>query len=175
VTGASGTDLRVPARAGRPRVEPETEKQKTDRQLIELLNELRVALPGAQVLLGFMLTVPFATRFGRVDHGGRIVMFVCLFFTAAGTVLLMAPSVYHRLRWESGGKSEVIRAGHWMFLAGTASLALGILAAVLLVTDVLFGAVAAVVAAVVLAAGIAVIWYVIPLTRGRSARVQAEE
>ena len=165
----------MPVRSERPRVETETEKQKTDRQLIELLNELRVALPGAQVLLGFMLTVPFATRFGRVGHGGRIVLFACLFFTAAGTILLMAPSVYHRLRWDEGGKEEVIRAGHWMFLAGTTSLALGILAAVLLVTDVLFGAVAAVVAALVLGTGIAVVWYVIPLTRGRSARVQAGE
>ncbi len=156
-------------------MEPETEKQRTDRQLIELLNELRVALPGAQVLLGFLLTVPFATRFGRVGHGGKVTLFVCLFFTAAGTILLMAPSVYHRLRWEAGGKSEVVRAGHWMFLAGTASLALGILAAVLLVTDVLFGAVAAVAAVLVLGTGIGVIWYVVPLTRGRSPRATAEE
>ncbi len=156
-------------------MEPETEKQRTDRQLIELLNELRVALPGAQVLLGFLLTVPFATRFGRVGHGGKVTLFVCLFFTAGGTILLMAPSVYHRLRWEAGGKSEVVRAGHWMFLAGTASLALGILAAVLLVTDVLFGAVAAVAAVLMLGTGIALIWYVVPLTRGRSPRTRAEE
>ena len=134
-----------------------------------------MALPGAQVLLGFLLTVPFATRFGRVGHRGKVTLFVCLFFTAAGTILLMAPSVYHRLRWEAGGKSEVVRAGHWMFLAGTASLALGILAAVLLVTDVLFGAVAAVAAVLVLGTGIGVIWYVVPLTRGRSPRARAEE
>ena len=139
-----------------PRAEPaggagdrETE---ADRQLIELLNELRVALPGAQVLLGFLLTVPFATRFGQVGHGGRIALFVGL-LTAAGTILLMAPSVYHRLRWEAGGKGEVIHVGHWMFLAGTTSLAVGILAAVLLVTDVLFGTVIAVVSVLVLGAG----------------------
>ena len=87
----------------------------------------------------------------------------------------MAPSVYHRLRWEAGGKSEVVRAGHWMFLAGTASLALGILAAVLLVTDVLFGAVAAVAAVLMLGTGIALIWYFVPLTRGRSLRARSEE
>lgn len=169
MSAGSGTVVALPARA------EETEKQKTDRQLIELLTELRVALPGAQVLLGFLLTVPFATRFGRVGDGGKIALFVCLFFTAAGTILLMAPSVYHRLRWEAGGKGDVVRAGHWMFLAGTTSLGLGILAAVLLVTDVLFGAVAAVVAVVVLAAGIAVIWYVIPLTRGRRPKTRSEE
>ena len=173
--GASRTVFPVPGRAERPGVESETEKQKTDRQLIELLNELRVALPGAQVLLGFLLTVPFATRFGQVGHGGRITLFVCLFFTAAGTILLMAPSVYHRLRWESGGKSDVIRAGHWMFLAGTTSLAVGILAAVLLVSDVLFGALTAVASVLVLGSGIAVVWYIVPLTRGRSARARSEE
>ena len=156
-------------------MEPETEKQRTDRQLIELLNELRVALPGAQVLLGFLLHRPVrdAVRAGRPRRQGHL--FVCLFFTAAGTILLMAPSVYHRLRWEAGGKSEVVRAGHWMFLAGTASLALGILAAVLLVTDVLFGAVAAVAAVLMLGTGIALIWYVVPLTRGRSLRARSEE
>ncbi len=67
--------------------EPETEKHRTDRQLIELLTELRVALPGAQVLLGFLLTVPFATRFGRVTEAQRITLFACLLLTVAGTLL----------------------------------------------------------------------------------------
>jgi hypothetical protein len=156
-------------------VDRETEKGKTDRQLIELLNELRVAMPGAQVLLGFLLTVPFATRFGRVSHHDRVALFFSLFFTAAGTILLMGPSVYHRLRWEVGGKTEVISAGHWMFLAGTASLAIGILGAVLLVTDVLFGAVLAAVVVLLLAALIAVTWYVLPLTHGRSRSTRSEE
>ena len=78
--------------------EPETAKERTDRQLIELLTELRVALPGAQLLLAFLLTVPFATRFGRMTEGQRDALFACLLLTALGTVLLMAPSVYHRLR-----------------------------------------------------------------------------
>ena len=63
----------------------ETPKERTNRQLIELSTELRVVLPGAQVLLGFMLTVPFATRFGRVSAGARVTLFACLLFTCAGT------------------------------------------------------------------------------------------
>ena len=72
----------------------ETEKEKTDRQLIELLNELRVALPGAQVLLAFLLTAPFV----RTTHFERVVLFAGVMFTSTGVLLLMAPSVYHRVR-----------------------------------------------------------------------------
>jgi Family of unknown function (DUF6328) len=72
------------------RIAPETEKECADRQLIELLNELRVALPGAQVLLGFLLTVPFATRFGRTTRLERATLFARLLLTVGGTLLLMA-------------------------------------------------------------------------------------
>jgi hypothetical protein len=76
------------------------------------MQELRVALPGAQVLLGFLLTVPFAARFGQTSTFERVTLFVCLLLTVGGTVLLMAPSVYHRLRWNQGGKSDVVLVGH---------------------------------------------------------------
>jgi Family of unknown function (DUF6328) len=114
----------------------ESEKARTDRQLMELLGELRVVLPGAQVLLAFLLTVPFATHFDEVGRSGRIVFFICLVLTSLATILLVAPSVYHRLRWDKGGKSDVIRIGHATFLAGTAILGLGILAAICLVVQV---------------------------------------
>ncbi len=96
---------------------------------MELLGELRVVLPGAQVLLAFLFTVPFATHFDQVGRGGRIVFFVCLVLTSLATVLLVAPSIYHRLRWNKGGKGDVIRIGHSLFLVGTAALGLGNLAA----------------------------------------------
>ena len=98
----------------------ETPKERTDRQLLELLNELRVALPGAQFLFAFLLAVPFASRFGDVSHGLQIVFYVCLLSTLAATILLMAPAVYHRIRWQQGNKTEVIRVAHRMFLAGMA-------------------------------------------------------
>jgi hypothetical protein len=161
--------------ADRPGSGGETPKQKTDRQLIELLNELRVALPGAQVLLAFLLAVPFATRFDKVEHRDRVALFVCLLLTAIGTILLMAPSVYHRLRWDRGGKSDVIAVGHVLLLVGTSFLGLGVLFAVYMVSDFLFGGVAGIAAAAVLAVTVLVTWYLLPLARGHSAAIRERE
>ena len=155
--------------------EPEGEKERTDRQLIELLTELRVVLPGAQVLLAFLFTVPFAARFGGISRPQRLGFFTSLLFTAIGTVLLMAPSIYHRLRWGRGGKSDVVRVGHSLFLVGTAFLALGLLAGLLLVSDVVYGALAAGIATTAVGACLFVTWYALALTRGRSAASEQEE
>jgi high-affinity Fe2+/Pb2+ permease len=153
----------------------ETRKEKTDRQLIELLNELRVALPGAQVLLGFLLTAPLASRFGRTSQLDRVVLYACTLVTAVGVLLLMAPSVYHRVRWNEGGKEDVIRVGHWLFLAGTVCLAVGLLLAVFLIGDVLFGLAAAGVAVVIPLAVVILTWYALPLRRGGDPRIRREE
>ena len=155
--------------------EHEGEKERTDRQLIELLTELRVVLPGAQVLLAFLFAVPFAARFGGISRLQRVGFFTSLLFTATGTVLLMAPSVYHRLRWGRGGKSDVIRVGHWLFVVGTAFLALGLLAGLLLVSDVVYGAWAAGIATTAVAACLLGSWYALALTRGRSAASNQDE
>src|SRR6185437_1772178 len=130
----------------------ETAKEKTDRQLIELLNELRVALPGAQVLLAFLLTAPFQSHFTRTTHFERAVLFAGIVLTGAGVLLLMAPSVYHRIRWNEGGKEDVVRVGHGLFLAGTASLALGMFCAVFVVAELIAGLTGALVAAAVVVA-----------------------
>jgi hypothetical protein len=153
----------------------ETQKEKTDRQLIELLNELRVALPGAQVLLAFLLTAPFQARFGHTTEFQRAVLYAGALLTAAGVVLLMAPSLYHRVRWEEGGKEDVVRVGHALFLAGTAALALGMLCAVFVVADFVLGVAAAVVSVIVLLAIVAVTWYLLPLERGRDTRIRQTE
>ncbi len=145
----------------------ENPKERTDRQLLELLNELRVALPGAQFLFAFLLTVPFATRFASVHHGLRVVFFVCLLCTILATILLMAPTVYHRVRWQQGNKTEVIRAAHRMFLIGMAFLALAMTTAVCIVADVLLGVAWAIVATTTSAAVIGLTWYALPL-RSRS-------
>lgn len=158
-----------------PGPDEESEKARTDRQLMELLGELRVVLPGAQVLLAFLLTVPFATHFDQVGGGGRIVFFVCLVLTSLATILLVAPSVYHRLRWDKGGKGDVIRIAHAAFLAGTAILGLGILAAICLVIEVMFGWVVAGVTVGVVGLAIVVSWYVVPLTRGLQPGIRESE
>jgi hypothetical protein len=154
---------------------PETEKEKTDRQLIELLNELRVALPGAQVLLAFLLTAPFQTRFAHTTGFQQAILYVGVLLTAAGVVLLMAPSLYHRVRWNQGGKEDVIRVGHALFLGGTACLALGMLCAVFVVADFLSGLAAAGVSVIVLLALVSVTWYFLPIEHGRDARIRHTE
>jgi len=153
----------------------ETPKERTDRQLIELLNELRVALPGAQVLLAFLLAVPFATRFGRTSTFERALLFACAIVTAAGVLFLMAPSVYHRVRWQEGGKADVVRVGHLLFLLGSGCLAAGMCLALCLVGDVVFGPAAAIAATAVMAVLIVTCWYVLSLRRGKAADVRAEE
>jgi hypothetical protein len=154
---------------------PETDKERTDRQLVELLNELRVALPGAQVLLAFLLTAPFQSHFTRTTGFERSVLFAGVVLTGAGVLLLMAPSVYHRIRWNAGGKEDVVRVGHVLFLIGTASLALGMFCAVFVVAEFLFGLPAAVVGVAILLAFVVVTWYALPVSRGRNPRVRQSE
>lgn len=154
---------------------PESEKDRTDRQLNELFSELRVVLPGAQVLLAFLFTVPFATRFGRVNRDDRVALFASLLSTVAGTLLLMAPSIYHRVRWQQGGKRDVVRIAHRLFLVGTGLLAFGLSAAVFFVSDFLYGKLAADLSAGGVAVLVGLTWCALPLLHGRADRLRAEE
>lgn len=146
--------------------EAETPKERTDRQLVEILNELRVALPGAQFLFAFLLTVPFAAGFAGLSQGLRIVFYACLLCTLVATILLIAPAAYHRVRWQEGDKAEVIRMAHRMFLVGMTCLAVAMATAVGFVSYVLLGAVAAAAATTVSMVVIVLTWCVLPL-RGR--------
>src|SRR5918994_4132228 len=136
-----------------------------DRELMELLNELRVALPGIQVLFAFLFTVPFTSRFRELTDFQRTVFFVAFLAAAAATVLLIAPTANHRLRWREGDKEKLLRRANVMTIAGLAILAVAMTAAVLLVTDLLYEIPAASVTAAGLAAAFALSWYVLPLSR----------
>jgi hypothetical protein len=153
----------------------ETDKERTDRQLVELLNELRVALPGAQVLLAFLLTAPFQSHFTHTTTFQRTLLFAGIILTSGGVLLLMAPSVYHRIRWNAGGKEDVVRVGHRLFLVGTACLAIGMLCAVCVVSDFLFGRWAAITASTTLAALVGLTWYILPVQRGQDPDVRRLE
>jgi uncharacterized membrane protein len=160
------------------RVDPaglESDKERTDRQLAELLAELRVVLPGAQVLLAFLFAVPFATRFGQVDHVEQAALFISLLATVAATVCLMTPSVYHRVRWQHGGKGDVILMAHRFFLVGSALLAVGLGAAVFCVADFLYGNVAAYLCAGGLTVLVLLGWCGLPLLRERDALIREGE
>jgi multisubunit Na+/H+ antiporter MnhG subunit len=134
-----------------------------------------VALPGAQVLLAFLLTAPFQSHFTHTTELERAVLFAGVLLTAAGALLLMAPSVYHRMRWNEGGKEDVVRVGHVLFLLGTGCLALGMFCAVFVVAEFLFGLTASIVAVVILVALVGVTWYALPLERERMPGVREAE
>src|SRR5436305_6564219 len=113
----------------------ETPKERNNRELIELLNELRVALPGVQVLFAFLLAVPFARGWSRVTSFQKDVFFAAFISTGLSSVLLIAPSAYHRLEFRLDEKGHIVRMGNRFSIAGLFFLALAIIAVVLLVTD----------------------------------------
>jgi hypothetical protein len=116
----------------------EDEGERLDRELIELLNELRVVMPGVQVLFGFLLTVPFQQRFETIDDFQRIVYFVTLLLTAASAAFLMGPSAFHRMTFREGQKPYLVRLGTRQTIVGMALLALAMNGVLLLLTDILF-------------------------------------
>jgi len=136
-----------------------------NRELIELLNELRVALPGVQVLFAFLLAVPFATGWQRVTNFQRNVFFVAFLCTAAATILLIAPSTYHRLRWREHDKEHMLVTANRLTIAGSVFLAAAMVSVVLLITDLLFSLGWAILATVVVAAAFAWFWYGLALIR----------
>src|SRR3712207_3546579 len=143
---------------------PET---KQDRELIELLNELRVALPGVQVLFAFLLILPFQQGFDRVSEIARDVYFAGLATSAAAIAFLIAPASYHRINLRRGvhEKEQMLLTSSKLAIVGTFFLAAGIACSMFVVADVLFGPVFALVAAIAVAVVIAALWYVLPLSR----------
>ena len=145
----------------------ESEAERLDRQFGELLQELRVALPGVQVLFAFLLTVPFSARFDSTTDTQRGVYIGVLLATALATALLMAPTSLHRLRFRQGRKRGVVELSHRLAIAGLVVLALAVTGAVFLVTDVVFTRWAAWVAASGTLGVTATLWWVIPLAGRR--------
>lgn len=117
----------------------ESPKERVDRELLELLNELRVAIPGVQVLFAFLLTVPFAQRFGEATDFQRDAYFVALLSAAVASVLLIAPAAQHRVLFRSRDKERLLRRSNRYASAGMGVLAVAISSAVLLVVDFIFG------------------------------------
>ncbi len=154
----------------------ESRKERVDRELIGLLNELRVVLPGVQVLFAFLLIVPFQAGFADVTGLERVVYFGSLLCAAAATALLIAPSSYHRLRFRAGvdAKERMLLTSNRLLIAGTALLAVSIIAVVFLVAGVMFGDVVAVVVAVVTGAWFSWSWYVMPLRTPRDPEDEAD-
>lgn len=148
----------------------ETADERHNRQLTELLNELRVALPGVQMLFGFLLAVPFSQRFATVSSHQRG-LYYSAFATAAGaSVCFIAPTSFHRIVWQHGRKEVLLRISSTLALAGTVFLAVAIASVMLFITSFLYGSGAAGAAAGVIVAALLVLWYVLPLTLRLRAR-----
>lgn len=139
--------------------------ERLDREVIELLNELRVALPGIQVLFAFLLLLPFQARFVEMTELDRTLYFVALVATAAAGVLMIAPSTYHRIRFRDRDKERLLQTSNVLVLVGTALLGLAIATVMFLIADLLYGEVVGAVAGVVSAAVVTLLWYALPLSR----------
>ncbi len=153
----------------------EDKQERLNRELIELLNELRVALPGVQVLFAFLLVVPFQEGFRRVTDLQEGVYFFCFLCTALASALLIAPSAYHRIRWRQRDKEQMLTTSNRLTIAGTVFLALGMTATVFLITDLLFASTAAAIVTAPTALAFAWLWYGLPIMRRLRDRAQPED
>jgi hypothetical protein len=144
------------------------EEAKRDRQMLELLNELRVALPGVQILFGFLLTVPFAQGFQRVTTTQKTLLFATLLATAASTICLIAPSATHRLRFHKHDRTYIIASANRYLIAGLVFLGVAIVLALTLITDVLYDGFAVWFVPGVVGLLVALLWFVRPLARRES-------
>lgn len=140
-----------------------------DRELDELLSELRVALPGVQVLFAFLLTVPFATGFVRVTDLQKAMFFVAFATTALSFVLLLAPTAHHRLEWRRFDKERLLRTSTQLTIAGLGLLSIAMAAATFVVTDLLFGTAWAIVTSSALMVCLASAWFALPIRRRETA------
>ena len=141
----------------------ESEKERLDRELGELLQELRVILPGVQVMFAFLLTVPFTQRFGETTPTQEAVYYATLLCTALATALLIAPSAHHRVLWRQHTRDERLAAANRLAIAGTVLLALAMAGAAFVVSDMLFGVAVAAGCAASIGGVLAWLWFGHPL------------
>ena len=141
------------------------EKERVDRELIELLNEIRVALPGVQVLFAFLLILPFQQGFEQTTAEDRAFFTVALLARGLAAALLIAPSMYHRLNFRQGNKERILFESNRLMIAGMVILAIGVACSVYLIADVVYGGTIAVIAAIGTLAVYATLWIALPLSR----------
>jgi hypothetical protein len=147
----------------------ETEAERDDRNLMELLQELRVAGLGVQVLFGFLLSLPFTNGFAKLSHAQRGLFIANLVLAAIATVLLVAPVAYHRLVFRRHLKKPLVMVANKMAIAGLAAVALAVLGAVILVTSFVEGNTPAIIIGIFIACLFAVLWFALPLARRQRA------
>jgi amino acid transporter len=145
--------------------EEEDRRERVNRELMELLNELRVALPGVQVLFAFLLTVPFQSNFQRITDFQRNVYYATLLLSALSVVLLVSPAAQHRLLFRKQDKEPMLFRFNKYAIAGQLCLGAALTGALLLVTSYLFGTPRSIITTAITVVVILGFWVVFPLLR----------
>jgi hypothetical protein len=140
----------------------ESEQERLNRELIELLNELRVVLPGVQVLFAFLLTIPFARGFPKLDDLDRDVYFVSLLLTTLAIILLITPSAYHRIVWRHHDKVDLLSISNKITIAGMAVLAIALTCSLFMISDFIFATAIAGAVTAATAVAFAGMWFLLP-------------
>jgi hypothetical protein len=151
---------------------PKGNEDDTEQEVIEFLNELRVVLPGVQVLFAFLLTVPFSQRFNQLGATDRAVYFAALLLAAGSSAMLIAPSIHARLTWRHQDKAWLLAVSNPLAVTGGMLLAAGIACALYLVADVLYQSQTAGITTVLVVAVIFVVWYGIPIVGRLTGRAE---
>jgi hypothetical protein len=140
----------------------EDPQERTARELIELLQELRIVIPGVQVLFAFLLTVPFSQGFTQLDSLQRGVFFATLLCTAVTTALLIAPSSHHRVLFRQGVREQRLKLGNVLAILGLVFLVLAMVGVLFVITDLMFGTVTAIVVTALATLAFVLLWFVLP-------------
>jgi hypothetical protein len=143
----------------------ESEKERLDRNLQELLGELRVALPGVQVLFAFLLVVPFNQRFADITTFQRTTYFVTLLLATAASVCLIAPTAHHRIQFRQQDKKRIVFGATRLAIVGLTLLAAAMTSAILLITDFIYSSSTAAITTAAVAVAFLIVWYAIPIKR----------
>jgi Family of unknown function (DUF6328) len=145
--------------------EGEKARKIRDRQVAEILQELRVAITGGQILFGFLLTVPFAQRWADTDDFQRTLFLITLLAIASATGCFIAPTATHRLRFHQGDRPFLVSYANVAAIAGLVFLMTAMTSAVLLVTDFVYSRTTAVVATAIVGGVLLTLWFAVPLSR----------
>lgn len=145
-----------------PMAHDETPKERVDRELMELLNELRVALPGVEVLFAFLLTLPFSAGWESISSTERNVYFTAVLTAASAIALLIAPSAHHRLRFRDEVKEHMLQTSSKLAIGGLVLLAASVGLVLHLLTTVVHGSGPAAIVAGMFGVAVALLWFVVP-------------
>jgi MFS family permease len=143
----------------------ESQAERDDRNLAELLQELRVAGLGVQVLFGFLLSLPFTTVFKQLSAGERDLYLACLVLAALATALLLGPVAYHRLVFRQGEKERLVRTANVLAILGLITVGLAVSTSVLLVAGFVAGYGTGTVIAALVLVMFGLLWFALPLAR----------